>query len=330
MQKLVKGLVVAVAVMATAALDVDAQSRKPGSSSRPSASRPSASSSKPKFSAPSSTPSSTKTNNAKSKFSAPPKEQPKPSQPKPKYTPPPSSSSTVNSQKPVANGSKSDKARANAEARSERKFAETKQAVAPPKPKYTTPDGKEVKVRTATADAQKIRTLPSTSLKPEVRQQNLTVHVTQHHYHHDYNWYRSQPVVYVGGGYSSAFWWIMMTEWDAERRARWLYSHRYDIEADAYNRGVRDAQVASAIRRMEDQRTYRDPNYTDPDFAKNPSLQYTDDYVQAVYNPHVVSSPTPTDPGAALTVFLILGSLVLVGVVCWGIYALLFKVRWGS
>jgi hypothetical protein len=173
--------------------------------------------------------------------------------------------------------------------------------------------------------------MPSSSIKPEVRQQHINVYVTQNHYRHDYGWYSSQPVVYVGGGYSSAFWYMML-EWDAERRARWLYYNRYNIEAGAYERGVRDAQVAAAINRMENQRVYRDPNYIDPELAKNPQavqVQYTQDYVDNLYNRKPVPPP-PSNPGSALTVFLVLGSIVLLVFLCCVIYALCFKVRWGS
>lgn len=275
---------------------------------------------KPKFSAPSSPPQR-------------PESKPQPTKPpesKPKFTapsaPPPERHSTTpgvhTPSAPPSRDGMSDKARAAAEARSERKFQESQKAVQPPVSAYKTPDGKKVEVRTATADAQKIRSMPSSSVRPEVRQKNIEVHVT-HHYPHDYGWYRSQPPVYVGGGYSSAFWWMMM-EWDADRRARWLYNHRYDIDADAYSRAVRDAEVARRIERLESSRPYRDPNYVDNEFRADPSLQYDDDYVHAVYNPAPV---TPLDPGAALAVLAVLGSVVLLGVLCWGFYALFFKVR---
>jgi hypothetical protein len=276
---------------------------------------------RPKYSAPSTKPSPTPSVQPnKPKYTAPSTTKTE----QPKYTAP-NVGTTQNSSKPASSGV-SEKARAAKEAQSERKFVETHKAVEPPKAKYTTPDGKDVSVRTATRDAEVIRNMPSTNLKPEVRRQNTTVHITQNHYHHDYGWYHSQPVVYVGGGYSSAFWW-MMAEWDADRRARWLYNHRYTIEESAYQQGMRDAQVAASLNRLENQRAYRDPNYIDSEFRNDPSLQYTDEYVHAVYNPPVHHE---TDPGAALEVFLWLGAIVLLGVICYGLYVLCFKMRLGS
>jgi hypothetical protein len=294
-------------------------------------------SSKPKFSAPSASKPSHKpdtsskpstTPSHKPKFSTPPSvphgnhDKGKDKDSKPKFTTP---STPVGSAKPTTSGHTSSKAQAAREARSEAKFVESKKAVAPPKPKYTSPEGKEVHVRTGSKDVEYIRNLPSTSIKPEVRRENITVHVTQH-YHHPYTYYASQPVVYVGGGYSSTFWWMMM-EWDAERRARWFYNHRYDIESDAYARGVRDAQVSGYINKWEAQRVARDAAYIDTEFRKDPSLQYTDDYVQAAYNPVVVKSD-PVSLGGTLKVFLILLSIILGMVILWGIYYVIFVHRW--
>lgn len=327
-------VIVAVSVLST---DADAQSSKPGSSSKPSSSgssKPSSSSgsgsSKPKFSAPPSSspkaPPSTSDGGSKPKFSAPGlphgSDKDKDSH-KPKFSSP---TEPTGSNKPSGHvGERSAKAQAAKEARSERKFVESKKATAPPKPKYTSPDGKEVHVRTGSKDVEYIRSLPSSSIKPEVRHQNISVHVT-HHYHHPYTYYTSQPVVYVGGGYSSAFWWMMM-EWDAERRARWLYHNRYNIEADAYNRGVRDAQVAAYINKMEAERAARNGGYVDAEFKKDPSLMYTDDYVQAAYNPTVVHHE-PVSGAAVLRGFLwVMGAALGVGVLCLVVY-LVFYHRW--
>lgn len=351
------GLLLA-AVLLTAGQEADAQSKdKPKYTAPPSSSsstskpttppppaKPTPAPEKPKYTAPPPVQPKETPKPApppeKPKYTAPPPVQPKetpktapipPPDNKPKYTPAPVIVPPVSdSSKPVTGGGISDKARAAKEAQSEKKYIETQKATAPPKPKYTSPEGKEVYVRTATKDVETIRNMPSTQLKPEVRQQTMTTHVTQYHYHHDYNWYRTQPVVYVGGGYSSAFWY-MMAEWDAERRARWFYNHRYDIDQSAYERGVRDAQVAAAINRMESQRVYRDTNYVDPEFKANPVGQYDDAYVEAAYNPTVVHTTSqPVDSGAALTVFLWLGGIVLFGLICWGLYALVFKVRMGT
>jgi hypothetical protein len=174
---------------------------------------------------------------------------------------------------------------------------------------------------------QEIRNKPSSHYTPEARQRTYNTHITHHHYSHDYNWYRGQPSVYVGGGYSSAFWWMMM-EWDAQRRAEWLYHHRYSIDTSAYERGLQDGEVRRRIERLENERRYRDATYRDPEFNDDPSLMYDDDYVAAAYNPRVVH-----DTGGEDFLSWMVGIVLAIGVIAllgWGLYCLFFKVRIGS
>ncbi len=167
------------------------------------------------------------------------------------------------------------KSQAQKEVVSERRFNEQK-AKDQPKPEPSRrPDPKVTET---------IRSKPVEQYKPEVREQRVTTHVTHHHYNHPSSWYYSQPVVHVGGGYSSAFWWMMM-EWDAERRARWLYNHRYSIETSAYERGMRDASVAAEVAKLEARSTQRDTAYVDKEFADNPDLMYTQEAVEATVAP---------------------------------------------
>lgn len=317
-----KATVFAAALMLAAfltATNLEAQSgSKPKYSSGQSSSKPStpSSSGKPKYTSPGSSGST--------KPSTPPTTS------KPKYTSPSGSSGGFTPGKP-SSGGVSDKARAQKQAQSEKKYQESQKATLPPKPKYTSAEGKTVLVRSSSPTAEKIRSQPSTVLKPEVRQQATVNHIHHHHYSHDYNWYRSQPVVYVGGGYSSAFWY-MMSEWSAERRARWLYHNRYNIEQSAYERGMRDAQVAMLVNDMEARRVNRASDYVDSEFANDPSLMYNQEYLEAVYNPAVVHRPPPTpiDGQAALNVLMVVVGLVIGVAVVYGVYALIFKVRWGG
>lgn len=267
--------------------------------------------SKPKFSAPTTKP----------KFGAP-EVSDKKSDPKPKFSAP--DGKTSNDQKPRTDPAHlSQKAQAAKEARSERKYQESVKASQPPKQKYTTSDGKQVEVRTAGKTVETIRNQPSTILQPEVRREVAVKHIHHYNYHHDYNWYSHQPVVYVGGGYSSAFWW-MMSEWSAERRAMWLYHNRYHIEQDAYERGLRDAEVSRRVAELENRRVAINPDYVDQEFVSDPSIMYDQHYLEAAYNP-----TAKADPEAALAVLKVLGCLTLVGVVMFGFYYLVFVARWG-
>jgi hypothetical protein len=244
---------------------------------------------------------------------------------KPKFGSPSSQQTgdTATSRKPKTNTTApTAKAEAAKEERSRRVYVESQQAKAPPKPVYTTPDGKTVNVRTDSPVTKTIRNNPSSYYRPEVRTQRTETHVTHYHYQHPTNWYYSQPSVYVGGGYSSTFWWMMM-EWDAERRARWLYNHQHTIERDAYERGMRDSAVAQRVAELKAQNARVDPDYVDPEFAKDPSLMYTQDHIEAVYNPEVAP---PSNSGSSTLLLMVLG----IGVLCVAAYVLVFHIRWGK
>lgn len=107
-------------------------------------------------------------------------------------------------------------------------------------------------------------------------------------------------------------------EWDAERRARWLYNNRYQIEQSAYERGIQDAKVQQYIREYEQKNVSRDVNYVDRDFAENPSLMYTEDYVSAARS-----------DGENKVLWYAVATMVSVAAVV-GLYFLFFKVRFGQ
>lgn len=161
--------------------------------------------------------------------------------------------------------------------------------------------------------------------------------IERHHYHHPYSYYSSQPVVYVGNGYSSTFFWIMMLEWDAQRRADWAYHNRDRIEADAYRRLVADQDVQRRLATLEAQNVRRNASYVDPDFAEDPSLMYDQNYVEAVYNPTVREVPVVASVPRTqvvyrsgwhpMTTFLVI-VVVVSGVV--GVIYLITKVRFGE
>jgi hypothetical protein len=148
------------------------------------------------------------------------------------------------------------------------------------------------------------------------------VHIHNYGYSRPYDWYYSQPTFYVGGGYSSAFWWMMMTDWTAERRAYWLYHNQANIERDAYERGMKDAAVAAEIAKLKAQGVKPNPDYVDKEFSDNPDLMYDQDYVEAAYNPVVVEEHS-SGVGTVLLWFLVI--IIAGAVVC----ILVFKVRWG-
>lgn len=239
---------------------------------------------------------------------------------KPKY----GSGSSSSSSGSKWNSGTSAKSRAAAKQQSQRKYESTKKATAPPKSSYTSSSGKTVNVRKDSTAVQTMRSRPSTDYTPAARTQRTEVHITNYGYSHPYSYYRSYDPYYVGGGYSSAFWWMMM-EWNAERRARWLYHNQANIESAAYQKGMQDAAVAAELARLKAENTVADPNYIDSEFKDNPDLMYDQDYVEAAYNPTVV--PPSSGAGTAVTILL---WLIIICFLCYVGYYVVFKVRWGS
>lgn len=230
------------------------------------------------------------------------------------------SSGNSTSRKPGVNNN-DDRAAANRKDASKRTYELQAKASSPPKSTYTTKDGKEVKINTADKTVTEIRNKPSTYFEPATRRNRIDVHVTNYHYSHPYDWYHSRPYYYVGGGYSSAFWWMMM-EWDAERRANWLYHNRHVIEQSAYQRGLQDAEVQRRIAALEARNAPRQERYVDPEFKDNPLDMYDDNYIEAAYNPTVRAVEEDSDWSGFWSTVLILGFLGLGG------YFLFFH-KWG-
>jgi hypothetical protein len=239
------------------------------------------------------------------------------------------------SKKPQSN-SNDEKAKANKEQASKRTYEEQTKATAPPKPSYKTPDGKEAKIDPKAPSVDVIRNRPSRDLDPQVRNDYSVKHVHHYHYSHPYSYYQTQPVFYVGGGYSSPFWWMMM-EWSAERRAMWLYHNRATIDQSAYERGLQDGAVRARIAELERQNVARNQGYIDPEFAENPTLMYDQEYIESVYNPNVrethYSQPSSGGGGGGGAAWSILGWLCLGVVVVIGVIFLInvvFLKRHGS
>ena len=180
--------------------------------------------------------------------------------------------------------------RANKTEASRKAYVAQQAATAPPKSTYTTTTGKTVKVDTSSAHVAAIRNKPSTYHQPEVRKQRYETHFHHYHYNNPPSYYYSQPYYHVGGGYSSLFWYMMM-DWSAERRAMWLYHNQDRIDQAAYQQAMRDADVATRLRALEQQQIRRDANYVDPEFRENPADMYDQEYVEAAYNPEIVTPP---------------------------------------
>ena len=239
------------------------------------------------------------------------------------------------SSKPV-NGSVSTKAQAQRREESRQAFISTQKATAPPRSEATV-GGRTVKVDSAAPAVTQLRERPSTYVQPDVRQERIVNHVTVHHYQHPYDYYWGRPVGYGIGPYSGGFWWMMM-EWNAQRRADWLYHNQARISAEAYADGVRDAAVQQRLAALEARKVARDVNYVDPEFASDPTDQYDQNYVEAAYNPTVMpvqvsvapnpsAMPSQSSGGSGVgTALLWLCGLGTAGAIVY----VVFNVRWGK
>lgn len=252
----------------------------------------------------------------------------------PNAGPTPPTSPPGSSKKPGTN-TNDEKAKTNREEASKRTYEEQTKATAPPKPSYKAPGGQEVKIDPKSPSVDAIRSRPSRDLDPVVRYDYTVKHVHHYHYSQPYSYYTSQPVFYVGGGYSSPFWYMMM-EWDAQRRADWFYHNRYSIDQSAYDRGLQDGAVRARIAELERQNAVRNQGYVDSEFKDNPTLMYDQNYIESAYNPNVravnnVQPPASSGGGGggwSILGWLCLGVVVVVGVIF--LFNVLFVKRYGN
>jgi hypothetical protein len=133
--------------------------------------------------------------------------------------------------------------------------------------------------------------------------------------------YTTRPPVVYHDPYST-FFWLWLLDRSLDQRAAWAYHHRDDMDPQRYQDLLRrDQKLQGRIEQLEKQGTPPDPGYSPPDL--DPDLMYTDDYVQAVYNP---------EPGAPVfwsglrALFFALLALAVLAFLVW----LIFFKRWGA
>jgi hypothetical protein len=116
----------------------------------------------------------------------------------------------------------------------------------------------------------------------------------------------------------------MMSEWSAERRAMWFYHNQNNIERNAYERGIQDAEVAKHLAEIKAKNVSVDPDYVDPEFAKDPSLMYDDAYIEAAYNPEV-----QPESSSFAAIMLALFCIILGAMSLYFLYWAIFVKKWG-
>lgn len=177
-----------------------------------------------------------------------------------------------------------------------------------PKTEYKTSSGKTAAIDPKDAKIATLRTQLSHErwVNRQSRQQTF------------YGTYYSRPVVIYSDPYPSYFWWWMLDR-SLEERAMWAYHHRNTMDQqrlrDLY---AKDSQLEARVRALEAKGVKVDPNYTPTGMESD--LMYSDDYVDAVYNPQ----GTITDDeghGGGSVVLKVIFWLVIIVVVAAFIYA---------
>jgi hypothetical protein len=129
------------------------------------------------------------------------------------------------------------------------------------------------------------------------------------------------PVVVYRDPYSNVFWWWLLSR-SLEEQAQWAYHHRNDMDEARYRDMLaRSKGLEDQVRKLEAGNVSRDPTYVPA--GVDPDLVYTDEYVDAVWNPQHFPSLTEEDVRAALKVVAVVAVLALL---IW----LVFIKRWGS
>lgn len=274
-------------------------SSRPSPSSRPSSrpstpsSRPSTPSSRPKPPTPSSRPSTSNNSFFESKKSKP------------------SSRPTTKVDEPNKPKNNFDSVAAQAKKREESRKVYTKSNES--RNTYKTPSGTTVNVDKSAKQTKVVRD----SL--DQNEFNNRKQRVEHHYHRHYgsryDSYRNRPYIDVGGGYSTLFWWSML-DWQLDRQAMWLYHHQNTVNQQLYAETLaQNANLKAEVDKLKANNVAVDPNYVDNEYKDNPDLMYSDEYVEAVYNPTTKAN----NPRLGLA-FAILFGLAVVAILIYVVF----------
>lgn len=180
-------------------------------------------------------------------------------------------------------------------------YAKTKPAAAPA-PAYKTPKGEQKPLK---ADAPAVSTVRKT--------------VT----HERYVTYDNRASVFYGPHYSQPH---VYNDWfspflmgylfsDAVKpydRAMWVHCHRNEIDDTRYKDLIaKDRQLEVRLKELEQNKIARDQGYALPSMQDNPDLQYSQEFVNAAYNPESVPSE-PADWSGVVAFFLWVAGVAVV------------------
>lgn len=144
-----------------------------------------------------------------------------------------------------------------------------------PKETYTTPKGNSASIKKDDVRVTQIRDLP------EEKWVNRETRVQTFYSNYYYN---TPPTVTHYNDPYSTFFWLWLLDRSLDDRASWAYHHRNEMDDARYKDLLaKDKNLEAKIKQLEAGEKKRDPNYVPA--GVEPDLQYTDEFVNATYNP---------------------------------------------
>ncbi len=143
------------------------------------------------------------------------------------------------------------------------------------------------------------------------------------------------PSIYAHPAYYNDFYspflfgYLFSSAVNANERAMWLYSHRYEqgFDQQRYNDMIaRDADLRVRIAQLERDKVAQNPAYVPASMAQNPDLMYNKDFVTAVYNPQAVPTP-PEQHHSGVGAFFFWFFMVIIALLAVWLVVYLFCIK---
>ncbi len=139
-------------------------------------------------------------------------------------------------------------------------------------------------------------------MSPDKVEKHTTVvknYYTTNHFPHSYDWYSGRPTVYVGGGYSSLFWWTLL-DMSLQQRALWMYHNESlflggQLNRQLYDEQLKNVELKAEVDKLRKAKTPTQEGYLPPEFKNNPEAVLDTQFVQAAYQQ--LTPPAPASSG---------------------------------
>lgn len=177
-----------------------------------------------------------------------------------------------------------------------------------PKSSYTTPKGTSQTIDPADKSATKVRNSLDSGRYYERPQRHYTTYTTYYS--------RPAPTIFYSDPFNHYFYWWMLDR-SLDQQALWVYNHHSRIDRERLtSMYAQNKDLEARVKQLEAEKNgVRDESWT-PD-GMDADMMYTDEYVDAAFNPQVksagVSVPWRTICFVVL-ILLLIGSVTLASV----------------